>query len=368
VAIGSDGSAVLEDGPSITWTTVALSQFGSNTVWAVGAAQVGGTMIVAANDSSATDSSQNGTKPVIIESANGTDWSRVRTDGVEFAHARLDYLVAIPGGLLLVGESLDPDPLCADGAAGCMPIRATLMWRSSDGQTWQRLPAQTTAPFDRVWIASIAAGPKGLVAFGLHYPVVGSPESVVLHSPDGTSWSSAAFPHQSSGSPVGLVQQVIATSAGFVAVSGGGADEATAWQSADGLSWKRASTPGGSTDPAMHAAAGSDGMVAYSDKLWVSADGRTWHIADTPPYFYGSSWIAGDGTQIMVISGQSVYQYLYWSQDGKTWHRGDSTPALPGVSIGAGGSAWILGSTVIAVGQEKEASPQNLYVGHIKGH
>ena len=105
-------------------------------------------------------------------------------------------------------------------------------------------------------------------------------------------------------------------------------------------------------------------MVAYSDKLWVSADGRTWHIADTPPYFYGSSWIAGDGTQIMVISGQSVC----WSQDGKTWHCGDSSLALPRVSIGAGGSAWILGSTVIAVGQEQEASPQNLYVGRIEGH
>jgi len=364
VVIGSDGGAVLEDGPSITWTTIALSQFGSNMVGAVGAARVGGTMVVAANDTFMSD-----TKPVVIESTDGTRWSRVPTDGPEFAHALLDSLVAIPGGLLLVGESLDPDPLCADGAAGCMPVRATLMWRSSDGQTWQLLPTRTTAPFDRVWIASIAAGPKGLVAFGLHYPVVGSPENVVFHSPDGTSWSSAAFPYQSSESPVVLVQQVIATSAGFVAVSGGGADEATAWYSADGLSWKRASTPGGSTDPAMQAAAGSDGMVAYSDKLWVSADGRTWHIADTPPYFYGSSWIAGDGTQIMVISGQSVYQYVYWSQDGKTWHRGDSTPALPGVSIGAGGSAWILGSTVIAVGQEQErASPQNLYVGRIEGH
>ena len=235
VVIGSDGSAVLEDGPSITWTTIALSQFGSNTVWAVGAARVGETMVVAANDTFMSD-----TKPVIIQSTDGTRWSRVPTDGPEFAHALLDYLVAIPGGLLLVGESLDPDPLCADGAAGCMPVRATLMWRSSDGQTWQLLPTRTTAPFDRVWIASIAAGPKGLVAFGLHYPVVGSPENVVFHSPDGTSWSSAAFPYQSSGSPVVLVQQVIATSAGFVAVSGGLADEATAWYSADGLSWKRA--------------------------------------------------------------------------------------------------------------------------------
>ena len=364
VATASDGSSIVADGPSVTWATVPLRQFGSNTVWAVGAAQVGGTLVVIAYDST-----QNDMKPVIFESTNGTDWIRVPTDGAEFAHARLDYLLPIPGGLLLVGESLEPDPLCAGGALGCNPISAMFMWRSSDGHTWQRLPAATTAPFDRVGSVSMSSGPKGLVAFGLRFPATGvESKNVVLHSADGISWSSADFPDQNGGSSGVLVQQVIATPNGFVAV--GSADQApgsgaavggAAWYSPDGLTWTRATTPAGSTELTRYAAAGSTGMVATSNGLWVSADGKTWQTADTSPFTNGSSWITGDGDQILVISGPSVY----WSHDGKTWHRGDSTPAMPDTGIfGTTSLAWVFGSTVIAVSPDD----LNLYVGHIAGH
>ncbi len=352
-------SAVPTSGPSITWTTVPLSQFGTSTE-AVGAAQVGGTMVVAANDSPP----QNDMKPVIIESTNGADWTRVPTDGAEFAHARLDYLLTVPGGLLLVGESLLPDPLCPAAAAGCNQAPAvTLMWRSSDGQTWQPLSAKAMAPFDRVWIVSIAAGPKGLVAFGLLDPPDAKPaatENVVFHSLDGQNWSSAAFPDQSGGATGVLVQSVAATSTGFVAV--GGDTAGAAWYSTDGLTWTRASTPPGSScGPATNAAAGSDGVVANCMGLWVSADGKTWlDTTASSPFSYGQSWIAGDGTQILVITGQSVY----WSKDGETWHRGDSSRALSGASVGAAHLAWILGSTVIAAGSDD----QTLYVGSIAGH
>jgi hypothetical protein len=357
VPTASEASLIPADGPSITWTTVPLSQFGSNTVFAVGAAQVGGTMVVAANDSPP----QNDMKPVIIESTNGADWTLVPTDGAQFAHARLDYLLTVPGGLLLVGESQLPDPLCPAAAAGCNQAPAvTLMWRSSDGQTWQPLSAKAMAPFDRVWIVSIAAGPKGLVSFGLLDPVMGNPQNMVFHSLDGQNWSSAAFPDQSGGATGVLVQSVAATSTGFVAVGGDAAG--AAWYSADGLTWKRASTPSGSScGPATNAAAGSDGVVANCMGLWVSADGRTWlDTTANSPFSYGQSWIAGDGTQILVITGQSVY----WSKDGETWHRGDSTPAMSGASVGGANLAWILGSTVIAAGSDD----QTLYVGSIAGH
>lgn len=368
VVTASDGSSIAADGPSIAWTSVSLGQFGSNRVWAVGAAEVGGTIVVAANDST-----QNDMKPVLIESTNGNDWSRVSTDGPEFANARLDYLLRIPGGLLLVGESTLRDPLCAGGALGCNPVSAVLMWRSTDGQTWQPLPASALAPFDRVQIVSMTAGARGLVAYGEHWTVEGStPTFVVLHSTDGTSWASAVFPDQNGGRTGVLVQNVAALSGGFVAIgsndqaagsgtNGGGA----AWYSPDGLTWTRAAAPAGSNDLILYAAAGSAGVVATtnapvasSNEVWVSADGRTWHMAETSPFIGGSGWLAGDGNQILAVSGPSVT----WSQDGLTWHRGDSTPPMPSMSTpGMSGLAWIFGSTVVAVGPDGTT----IYVGRV---
>ena len=370
VLTAADGSSITADGPSIAWTSLPLGQFGSNRVWAVGAAQVGTTMVVAANDST-----QNDMKPVLIESTNGTDWSRVSTDGPEFAHARLDYLLRIPGGLLLVGESTLRDPLCAGGALGCNPVSAVLMWQSSDGQTWQPLPASALAPFSRVQIVSMAAGAQGLVAYGAREPVKGDPTFVALHSTDGTSWASSDFPDQNGGKTGVLVQNVAATPNGFVAIGSndqvagsaatvGGA----AWYSPDGLTWTRAAAPAGSNDLILYAATGSAGIVATtnaivpsSNQVWVSADGKTWRLAATSPLIGGSGWLAGDGNQILAISGPSVT----WSNDGLTWHRGNSTPPMPSMSTtGMSGLAWVLGSTVVAVGPDGTT----LYVGQVAGH
>ena len=366
VVMASDGSSISGDGPSITWTNVPLARFGSNIVSAVGAGQIGGTLVVAANDST-----QNDAKPVIIDSRNGIDWTKVPTDGAEFANARLDYLLSVPGGLLLVGESILMDPLCAGGATGCNPVSATLMWHSSDGRTWQPLSAAELAPFDRVWIYSISAGAKGLVAFGLHQPVEQSSpdQSVVFHSVDGTGWVSANFPDQN-GEPAGLdVQNVTASPSGFVAVgyvntaaTGGQTAEGAAWYSEDGLTWTRAAAPAGATDGMLYSAAGSAGMVAVAtdNAVWVSADGRAWQTDETSPFISGSGWLTSDGNEILVIRGGSVA----WSLNGMTWHRGESIPPMPGLgTVGTTNRAWILGATVIA------ASPDDLslYVGRVAG-
>ena len=365
VVMASDGSSIVDDGPSIAWTNVPLAPFGSNRVWAVGAGKVGGTLVVAANDSS-----QNDMKPVIIASTNGKDWTRVSTAGAEFADARLDTLVPIPGGLLLVGESTTV--LCPGADPSCNPVSAVYMWKSSDGQTWQRLPSSTTAPFDRVSVGSVASSPKGVVALGVRTtPGVTTDTNVAFYSADGINWSPRAFPDQSSGLTKIVVDQVIAGASGFVAVgrnASAGNLRGMAWYSVDGLTWTRASTPAGSTG-AAYLAAGRSGIVAPSfggpsgtpNTMWVSADGRTWQTALTSPYSTGSSWIAGDGDQILVISGPSVY----WSAGGKAWHRGISTPAMPAADItGTASLAWIFGSTVIAVSPDA----LSLYVGRVAGN
>jgi hypothetical protein len=371
VLTAADGSSITADGPSIAWTSFPLGQFGSNRVWAVGAAQVGTTTVVAANDST-----QNDMKPVLIESRDGTNWTRVPTDVAAFASARLDYLLRIPGGLLLVGESTLRDPLCAGGALGCNPVSAVLMWQSSDGQTWQSLPPSALAPFNRLQIVSMTAGARGLVAYSEHWTVEGStPTFIVLHSTDGTSWASSVFPDQNGGKTGVLVQEVAATPNGFVAigsndqVSGSAATVGgAAWYSPDGLTWTRAAAPAGSNDLILYAAAGSAGIVATtnaivpsSNQVWVSADGKTWRMAKTSPFIGGSGWLAGDGNQILAISGPSVT----WSNDGLTWHRGNSTPPMPSMSTpGMSGLAWILGSTVVTVGPDGTT----LFVGQVTGH
>jgi hypothetical protein len=371
VPTASDGSSITKVGPSISWTNVPLAPFGSNRVWAVSAAHLGGTIVVAANDST-----QNDMKPVIIESANGSDWTRVPTDGAEFANVRLDYLLSIPGGLLLVGESLTIDPSCPAAAAGCNQApSAVLMWRSSDGLVWRSLSTKQTAAFDRVGIVSMAAGSKGLVALGMYDPPTAKPvepKSVVLHSTDGLTWSSQAFPDQNGGSSGVLNQEVIATSSGFVAVGSGdqaagnvGAAGSGAWYSADGVSWSRATTPAtGSIRGLRYAAAGARGMVATSydpegpNPLWVSVDGTAWQTAASSPYTVGSSWLIGDTHSILVVSGPHVY----WSEDGIAWQVGVSAPAMPSTGIvGTTDLAWIFGSTVLVVSPDD----LSLYVGHV---
>lgn len=118
---------------------------------------------------------------------------------------------------------------------------------------------------------------------------------------------------------------------------------------------------------AWYPAAGASGLAATDTSIsppvtWlVSADGKTWNAADTFPATSGSIWLAGDGNEIVVVSGPSVY----WSQDGKTWHGGVSTPAMPDTTSSSGlfqrvSPGWIFGSVVIAMGDIN-----SLYVGRV---
>ncbi len=351
------GYPVLPDGPGITWSTVSLAGFATQPLSVVGAAEIGGTMVVAADDISQGNAGV--IRPVVLLSTDGADWQQVSTAGAEFANAQLDQLLPIPGGLLLVGESLARDPLCAGGALGCNPVSATLMWTSADGRTWKRLPAAQLAPFDRVWIVSIAAGPKGIAAFGFKLPVTGEGRNVAFHSLDGASWSSATFPDQTTGTTGVLVQSLAATSTGFVAVGSARPGGGFAWYSEDGLNWTRAVAPNGTScgsgESAYRLIAGGGGMFAYCQGPWFSLDGRTWKVAAGSPYVDQASRIADNGSEMLVVTAGAAF----WSSDGQTWHRGDSTPALPAAVGGYQTLNWILPSAIISAG------PSVLYVGRV---
>ena len=363
----SDGTSITDDGPSIAWTNVPLAQFksGAFVVTAAAAAQVGGTIVVAGNEQyTDTDS-----RPVLLVSTNGSDWSRLSIDYAgDFAQATLEFLAPIPGGLLLVGASSAPDPMCDPQKASCRPRHSALLWQSSDGRNWHLLPAASTAPFADVLIDTIASGPKGRGAFGFRYPAAGGGtngygEDVVLHSTDGLSWSSEVLSNQFSGDI-----EVVATADGFVELATPGL-QGKAWYSSDGLTWT-ATQLTDQTYGFVYAAAGNAGVVVTNgavagSQLWTSQDGKTWRTSSTSPFTGVDGWLAGDGNQILAISGSSAS----WSADGKTWHRGTSSPAMPDVAPevntrSVASLSWILGSTVIALSNDR----RSIYVGRVGGN
>jgi len=120
----------------------------------------------------------------------------------------------------------------------------------------------------------------------------------------------------------------------------------------------------------VYAAAGNAGVVVTNgavagSQLWTSQDGKTWRTSSTSPFTGVDGWLAGDGNQILAISGSSAS----WSADGKTWHRGTSSPAMPDVAPevntrSVASLSWILGSTVIALSNDR----RSIYVGRVGGN
>ena len=339
---------VLPDGPSITWTPISLDEFGTN-VTAAGAAQLGGRILVVATADGANGVAS---APVILSSTDGSAWQRVPTDGPDFKDAFLERLMAIPGGLLLVGQSQTSYPIGCAGAAGCNPVSKTLMWTSSDGISWKSVPAAKLSAFDRVWITTMASGPNGISAFGTWFPMTGSAnKTFVFHSTDGISWSFARFPDDAY-----LAQTMAATAAGFVSVGGDNA-VGLAWYSSDGLTWKRAASFSDGGCAAHSLAVGAQGMYAKCTRGWSSTDGRIWkEAADSPDNGLSgpTAWTTGNGSEILIVTGQDAF----WSTDGETWHLGKSTPGLPNLGSGSG-SAWILPSAIVV------SYPGGLSIGRV---
>jgi hypothetical protein len=349
----SFGFPVTFDGPQISWTAIDLERFGTG-VLAVGAAELGGTAVVVAN--TAEDPATATSSPVILVSENGSNWTQVSTGGAGFANVKLDRLLPMPGGLLLVGESLTSDPPGCGGASGCNPVMPTFMWRSTDGLEWERLPDTAVAPFTRVVITAMTVGATGVSALGTWQPATGTAfQNRAFHSADGISWSSTPFPSQG----WFLLPSMVATSTGFAAVDGQtGADgSATVWLSPDGLTWTKSGTQA-SKFCSGHLAAGSGGMYTHATRGCFSADGKTWQeVADTPDPGIGGppTWTTSNGSKILLLSGRDAF----WSSDGRTWQLGRSTPSLPTFDGWPGGGAWLLSSRVLV------GVPGELWVGSI---
>jgi hypothetical protein len=359
--------------PGVSWTNASAEFSG---VDFVGAAQIGTSLVVVGNPPETSAYSD-----PTIAIYDGSTWTTVKTSPV-FANSRIDWLINVPGALLAVGESTLPDPDCPTAGAdpnGCIPMQATLMWTSPDGQAWFPLAASELAPFKRVWIVTMGAGTDGLIAYGVYSPIIHTNKQpisdVVLRSTDGITWTSYK-PTGTAMGPTGVwAQDITSTSSGFVAI---GTDGKT-WSSTNGQAWKAANTPTPGSDlwPGRNIAVAKDGMLAGSQgwwatvaatssdlvigPLWTSADGHTWTSAQWATPGGAPLIFAGDGMRIVALgaSGSNVY----WTTDAKTWISGPSlgTPPTATDMANATPDTWLLPSWVVVTGAAY------LYIGSITG-
>lgn len=195
-------------------------------------------------------------------------------------------VAAAEPGLVAVGDS-------SSGPIG-QSNRDAVVWVSSDGLVWYRVPhseqvfggSQSMLPTDE-YIRGVAAGGPGVVAVGSS-GMLSATDAVVWTSSDGTTWS--RVPHDEDVFGGAEMLDVVAGGPGLVAV--GRADGiAAVWTSEDGREWTKVSGEGAGFGRAERSTiyavtTGGPGLVAiggdatsgpsYEPVVWTSVDGITW--------------------------------------------------------------------------------------------
>ena len=178
----------------------------------------------------------------VAVSKDGTTWRQVTGKGKAFLDSTMTDVARGGPGWVAVGYSIGPR-------------NKPLIWTSSDGSHWQRIPQEPAVKtYDE--IERLLQGPAGLLAIatGLDGP------AHTWTSRDGVHWKSS--PSDPFGG--GVAQQVTIGGPGYLAA--GMEDDAPAlWTSRDGLHWTRAageaSFPGDQTALAGVAIRGHDIVV-----------------------------------------------------------------------------------------------------------
>ncbi|MFC4587460.1 YML083C domain-containing protein [Sphaerisporangium corydalis] len=314
------------------------------------------TSLVAAGDSFVAVGSVKGDAG-IWTSATGQNWKAVSSPALGGAGRQsLNDVAHGPQGWLAVGSTT------ADSAF-VRPLLAT----SADGRSWRAAPESPAlgasgryAVVPRV----VAAGPKGYVLAGDD----SGPGGVVA-----ALWFSADLRRYSRSAPESLpaggadvrIQDVVATSGGYLAVGGSGTTGRTSgvvWVSDDGLNWtarKRVIPEGARSASLRRAVLRGDDVVAVGSAqnekgveqpfAAVSGDdGVTWEYswlpadaqADVLDLTSSESGLVAVGSYGPPATGDSA---VWTSQDGHDWQR----HALTGDGMTGDGAQWLSAIAVI---------------------
>jgi hypothetical protein len=244
-------------------------------------------------------------KAVVWTSTDGLTWQRIPDDEATFGGCWMNSVVAGGPGLVAVG-------FCS----GPVPERATV-WTSIDGLTWQRIPHDEATFGSDTRMASVVVGGPGLVAVGM----ADWSDARVWTSVDGLAWEQV--PYDEAVFDGSVMTSVVAGGPGLVAIgdTGGETPHALAWTSVDGLAWERVpydeAVFGGGTIKSV--AAGGPGLVAVGTvdasadhpgpyqthaAVWTSVDGLTWQRVPHDEAVFGRA--SGQGMNSVVAWGPSL--------------------------------------------------------------
>jgi len=216
-------------------------------------------------------------------------------------------VISTSTGWLAVGRD---DVACY---ADCVPapIRA-LVWTSTDGLAWTRVPAQSALRGGGM--NAIAAIDGGFIAGG-----DADGRAAFWLSPDGLTWTRVADDPSFQSSTAGDIRRVvgIAVRDGVIVAVGmeqglGGdyAPTVTAWRSADGRTWAPASVEraregqvfGVAATPTGFLATGPSGDTSCLGGIWSTTDGSAWACEASDPAFEGFGPYAAAGSPTIEIA------------------------------------------------------------------
>jgi hypothetical protein len=285
---------------------------------------------------------------VVWTSADGRTWSRI-PDAPDFHSASMTKVVGTADGALIFGSG----GVCLPDACGGLPPNGgTVVWGSSDGGRWTRLPGtglEAGAVSDVVRTASGYVA-VGYVASSKAKPVQGMQEptdAAVWRSADGRTWTAVA------GLPRGADRLVqVQSDGGELTAVGTTSTTLDAWTSADGGATWAAGPSLADICCTSHAISGGTMVVAGPDDSTAekpvgvvsTSDGHGKWTRATPTAIRGirPAWVEVIGTSVVVFGWtfhrDSVGVLLddqeraFMSADAKSWARFELPTAWEGVA------------------------------------
>jgi hypothetical protein len=300
-------------------------------------------------------------------------WTRTLLDVPAAGDSSILRVLPVGSNLVAIGSSgvLDCVPPQGEGMV-CDPL-PTAIWTSADGHSWKRAP--TPAALAGVTVASISAGPNGLLLVG----DTGWTQPGIWISADGVSWSrdslpkgifaSAHFDGVASAFEGWVVTGYTGGSAIHCCTGSAGDTTPAAWFSSDGKVWQAATVEGAAVatgDQIDRVFASRGGLVAWGGRdgstSWTSPDGRRWSARPAS----ASSPVnpeASDGERIVGASYSGGNGETFWvTTDGASWQplaasgATDKMPSWPGVGGSWATSEFLFPNALGLVGQNGTTS------------
>jgi hypothetical protein len=228
---------------------------------------------------------------------------------------------------------------------------------STDGISWTSTPAADYASWSSVTYAKDASNPNQNVKDGL-FVAVSQGFDLVMHSPDGISWTITT------GANASEWKSVTYGDGKFVAVSMSAAD--TAQYSTDGINWT-ATPPGPEYNQWQSVTYGNGKFVAVAstgtNKVMNSDNGINWKSASLTDGS-GNSWTSvtyGDGKFVAVA--QSWPDNVIYSTDGINWKATQGTENNLWTSVTYGNGKFVAVGTLYSTSVMYSADAITWYSG-----